>query len=499
MTNTLIIMTKHVLVILFLIAYISMSSQETEKISLDQIINLAEKQSLDAFKAKNMYLANYWEYRSFKATQLPSLDLNLQPIEFRRMMTKRYDFDQNIDIFREQKTMESYANLALSQYIPYTGGTVYIDSDLSRLVNYTEDEVTTFSATLVRIGLNQPIFGFNEQKWAKKLSPLKFEKAKQEYIQSMQETKLKALDLFFNLLLVKIQKEIAESNVATADTLYKVGKRKFAILSTQREELLDLELSKFNAEIEVVKANQNLEKAKFSLNSFLGLENTTNKTPITPSIINDLYINQQQAIEIALKSNPDIIGIKQNQIEADRNLDKAIKENRFSASLMASFGLNQNAEVLPEAYINPLDQQVLVFGIKIPILDWGNRKGKKQMAQSNREVTYIESKQQLSDFKQNISLKILDFNLQAKIVQSAAKANDLANESYQLTKKRFLLGEADVLKVTNSMQARQSAQEKYIISIYTFWKYYYEIQQLTLYDFKENKNISIEFEKLIEK
>ena len=96
------------------------------------------------------------------------------------------------------------------------------------------------------------------------------------------------------------------------------------------------------------------------------------------------------------------------------------------------------------------------------------------------------------------SLKILDFNLQAKLVQSAARANSIANESYQLTKKRFLLGKADVLKVTSSMKARQTAKEKYIISIYTFWKYYYEIQQLTLFDFLENKNLSIEFDKLID-
>jgi len=486
---------KYSLAIILLLSHFISFSQDTTKISLNEVIKLAEEQSLDAFKAKNMYLASHWEYRSFLSKRLPSLDLNLRPLEYRRMMTKRYDFEEDIDIFREQKTMDSYANLALTQYIPYTGGKVYIDTDLSRLVNYGDDEITTFSATLVRIGLDQPIFGFNEQKWEKKLSPLKFEKAKKEYIQSIQTTKLEAVNLFFNLLLAKIQKEIAENNVATADTLYKVGKRKFAILSTQKEELLDLELSKFNAEIEVIKANQKLEKASFSLKSFLSLDNNEIIIPAIPGIIKNMQVSQTEAIEIAMQNNPELITIEQKKIEADRNLDKAIKESRFNASLMASFGLNQNAELLPNAYQNPLDQQIVLLGIKIPILDWGNRKGKKQMAESNREVINIETKQQLLDFKQKISLKVLDYNLQSKLVQSATKANSIAKESYKLTKKRFLLGKADVLKVTNSMQARQTAKENYITSIYTFWKYYYEIQQLTLFNFKENKNITVDFEK----
>ncbi len=41
------------------------------------------------------------------------------------------------------------------------------------------------------------------------------------------------------------------------------------------------------------------------------------------------------------------------------------------------------------------------------------------------------------------------------------------------------------------MKARQTAHEKYISSIYTYWKYYYEIQKITLYDFNKNESITI--------
>ncbi|MCF6241888.1 MAG: TolC family protein, partial [Bacteroidales bacterium] len=181
-------MKQTIFILLILNILTKLPAQNAQTISLKEVLDIAQKQSLDAFKSKNMYLASYWDYRSFVAKQLPFVDLNLNPFDLRRTITKRYDFDQNVDVFREQKTLDSYANLSLNQNIPFTGGKIYIDSDLSRLLSYGETEITTFSATLIRFGLVQPLFAYNDLKWEKKLSPLKFDKEKQEYNRSLEET-----------------------------------------------------------------------------------------------------------------------------------------------------------------------------------------------------------------------------------------------------------------------------------------------------------------------
>ncbi|MDF1550701.1 MAG: TolC family protein, partial [Bacteroidales bacterium] len=473
-------------------------AQDTTSFSLSQVLDMASQNSLETFRAKNMYLASYWEHKSFLASQLPSLDLNLTPVEFRRMMTKRYDFEQNIDIFREQKTMENYARLSVTQSIPGLGGQVYVDTDLSRLVNYGDSDITTFSATWLRIGVSQPIFGFNQLKWEKRISPIKFDIAKKAYLQSQQQTKLKAVQLYFDLLLAGNRKEIAYSNYATSDTLFKIGSKKIEILAIDREELLDLELNKFNAEIEIVKAEQDEEKAMFNLNSFLGFDAQVIIKTNIPEISDNVEIKAEQAVELAKNNNPAILDLEQKKLEVDKLLDKAVKESRFNANLTASFGLNQYSDKLPQAYQNPLDQQVVVFGLQIPILDWGERKGKKQMARKNQEVTYIETKQTLSDFEQAVVLKVLDFNLQPRIVESSRKADKIADMSFNMTKIRFMLGKADILKMNNAMKARQSSREMYINSIFTYWKYYYELQGLTLYNLKTGKDLAEDFEKLIE-
>lgn len=488
---------KQTITILLLLIFVKVTGQEVKELTLYQVIEIANQSSLDAFRAKNMYLVNYWERKSFLSSQLPSVNLDLTPVEFRRTMTKRYDFENDIDIYREQKTMDNYARLSLSQNIPVIGGQIYVDTDLSRLINYVDPQITTYSATWLRVGINQPLFGFNELKWEKRISPLKFEKAKKEYLLIKQETTIKAVKLYFELLLANVRKEIALSNYATSDTLYQLGTKKKDILAINREELLNLELNKFNAEIEITKAKQDEEKAKFNLNSFLGYDRSIEIKTNLPPILKDTEILPEEAISIAKKNNPTILEQEQKKVEADKNLDKAIKESRFNANLTASLGFNQNAEELPNAYKDPLDQQIVIVGLQIPILDWGERKGKKQMARKNKEVVEIEAKQALSNFEQTVFLKVMDFNLQPKLVESAAKANDIAKLSFELTKKKFMLGKADVLRMNEATKASQSAMEKYLNSIYTYWQYYYELQKLTLYNLKDKTDLAVDFVKLV--
>ena len=63
-------------------------AQETS-IELDLLttVQLANDSSLSAFRAKNSYMASYWEYRSFKADRLPSLSLYLTPVSYNRDYT----------------------------------------------------------------------------------------------------------------------------------------------------------------------------------------------------------------------------------------------------------------------------------------------------------------------------------------------------------------------------------------------------------------------------
>ncbi|HBF96181.1 MAG TPA: hypothetical protein DDW66_07830, partial [Porphyromonadaceae bacterium] len=92
---------------------VTVSAQQSEiTLDLQRTVALANDSSLSAFRAKNMYMASRWEYLTFKAARLPSLTLYATPLRYNRDFTRRYDSEQNIDVYRRQQSLYSYGNLA---------------------------------------------------------------------------------------------------------------------------------------------------------------------------------------------------------------------------------------------------------------------------------------------------------------------------------------------------------------------------------------------------
>jgi len=470
---------------------------EKEEITLEEIMQLARKKSLDVFKAKHLYGVNYWAYRSFKSSLLPKVDFNFDPFTYNRSFVKRYDSENNIDTYRAQQNLNTFANISVNQKIKATGATVYLNSDFNRLINYGDTKIENYSATPIRIGLIQPLMAFNTFKWKDKTAPLKFNKAKQDFIYELQTINLKSVSLFFNWALVNKKVDIANEGKKSAQKLFKIGKKRYALGAIEKDDLLNLELDVYNANTNLTKTQKELEKATLDLKLFLRDDSFQNTKPILPELISNLKIDTEKAAKLANANNPEVLSLKLKKIEALRDLDKAIKDNRFDLSLKASYGLNQQANTLQDAYGNFLDQQMVSVQFSIPLLDWGERKGNIKTAKSKAEVQDIEIQQQGDKFKQEISLKVIDFNLQEQLVIGAQSASEISRKSYQLTEKRFLSGRVDLLKLTSARKAWQGASENYIKSLSNYWRFYYEIQKLTLFDFIKGKSISQDFEKLM--
>ncbi|GHV14462.1 hypothetical protein FACS1894169_03390 [Bacteroidia bacterium] len=91
------------IILIFSIISIQVKTQTKITLNLDKCIELATSNSLEAFKAQNLYLSSYWEYRSFKAGRLPSVNLQVTPIQYNSNFIKRYDYNENIEVYRQWK------------------------------------------------------------------------------------------------------------------------------------------------------------------------------------------------------------------------------------------------------------------------------------------------------------------------------------------------------------------------------------------------------------
>jgi hypothetical protein len=290
--------------------------------TLDDVVELAHKQSLYSFRSKNMYLARYWEFRSYKADRLPILSLEATPVDYDRSVVSRFNTDQG-EYFDQRSYFTSDASLSVRQNVPFTGGVFDVTSSLSRSQNLDDNEDIQYASVPVSVGFSQPLNGYNRFRWESRIEPLKFEKAKRDYLQSLEGLAIQSTDYFFGQVTAEINLKIAETNYSNADTLYNIGKGRFEIGTVTQDELLDLELSLLNASMEVTRAKVDLRQSRAELRSFLGLEDNVVINCEVPDEIPELKINPEKAMALAIENNPDILDFQQRMLEAEQSIARA--------------------------------------------------------------------------------------------------------------------------------------------------------------------------------
>ena len=485
---------KWMMSVLFTLLFFPSSAQQTVKLNLKETIELANDSSLSAFRYQNMYLSGYWEYRTYKANRLPSLTLNLAPAQYYRYITQRYDSNTDMDVYREQQMFSAGAGFAIQQNFDLTGGTFYIESDLEYMRNFGENKYTQYSSVPFRVGYSQSLLGYNPFRWDRKIEPLKFEKVKKEFIYNTELVSEEAVTYFFNLAMAQADYKLAKDNVESTDTLYGIGLQRHKIAAISRADLLTLQLDKVNAQNKLENAKISLKRAMSALVTFLNMDKNTQIELDLPGRPKSMEVSIDDALLMAKDNNPQFLAQRQNVLVAERNVEKTKIESRFNASLNASIGFNQVAERFKEAYRKPLEQDLVSISVSIPLVDWGVRKGKYNMAKNNLNVVKITARQEDQSLEEEVTMTVSDFNIQQRLIQSAEEALDLAVMAYEQTRQRFIIGKADVNSLTLSLNRQQEAQKNYISALQNYWLNYYKIRKLTLFDFERGLSLSDEFD-----
>jgi outer membrane protein TolC len=95
-------------------------------------------------------------------------------------------------------------------------------------------------------------------------------------------------------------------------------------------------------------------------------------------------------------------------------------------------------------------------------------------------------------------LQVLQFNLQDDQVRIAAKADTIAQNRYNVTKQRFLIGNVDVTDLNIALTDKDAATRNYLTTLYNYWNYYFNIRKLTLYDFEVQVPLNEDFDDLVQ-
>jgi len=471
-----------------LIAITLAMNTHAQQVTLKETIKIAQENSLDAKLAHFSFLASYWTYRSFKAELLPSVNLSGGLMNYNRSLVEARNYDDGRLSYVSNNTLSNSLTLSVDQQIAATGGTISLMSYLHRLDQFTYNE-KTFNTQPLRVSYSQPLRAFNSLKWQKKTAPLEYEIAQKRYSASMQDIAIRVTSLFFNVLSAQSNYQQSKATLADRETLYAMAQKRLELGTTTKSEVLQMELSVLNARVSEGNNRITLDDAKYNLFSYLRVTDYEQAELIPPYNVPDLVINMDEVLQKAITNSSHTREQRLEMLNAEKSLAQAKANKGIQLTLSGEVGFMQTANDFAGAYKNLRDNEVIGLTLRLPIFDWGVSKGRVHMAQAQLEVVRTQQEQTHQDYIQELRKKVMQFNAQPTQCRNALRAQEIAEERYEIMRRRYEAGTVSVTDLNTALQEMTSAKAQYISQLNTFWNDYYSLQKSTLYDWTMNRDI----------
>ncbi|PEN13170.1 hypothetical protein CRI94_11020 [Longibacter salinarum] len=454
----------------------------SDSLSLQAAIARAQSESPAAASARLAYRSDEAQFNATQAAYLPSLALTGSAPGLERSITDVVQDDGSVRYVEQSRTF-SRANLSLEQVLPWTGTEINVRSGLSRVnqfgdrANFQQWQTSPFS-----IGLEQPLFQYNSDRWGRRLAPLQLEVANKTLNEDLARVAVTTADRYFALYIAQINAEIADFNVAVNDTIYTLSQGRFDIGRIAENELLQTELELLNAKTARQEAQIELEQARQALQRTLGREARSLAHARPPEKLPPVEISPDVAVERARSRRPDFAELERGMVLAQSDVAEAKGRTGFSATLIARYGLNQSAPSLDDAYRNPLDQQQFGISFRMPLYRWGRGSEGVEAAEAELERTRIDNERKREELEDEVYFQVLRVKQLRDQVQTAERAATVARRRFEVSRNRYTVGKISITDLFNAQREKDQARRAYAQTLRNFWVEYYTLRRLTLSD-----------------
>lgn len=491
-------MKKIYLLLISVLSFLSVGAQgKYDAMTLEKAIRIAHERSPQMQMAQLSYMSQYWSYRSYKAELLPSLNMSTSLGQYNRSLVEVRDPVSGEISYVANNTLSNDLSLSIDQNIALTGGKVSVNTSLARLDQFDYGN-KTYNTNPMTLNYTQPLRAFNTLKWQRRTAPLEYENSKRRYLETVENITIQTTSYFFSVLSAQDAYNKAVANYNDNKKLYEIAKKRFELGTITKSELMQLELAMLNYDLSINNSKVSMDMSIFAFTSYLGIAENFTIELLPPSVAPEVSLDYDMVLDRAYQNSTHKISQELKQVNAMKSVAQARANRGLQADFRANLGFSQSADKFKGAYTSLKDREVVGVTLRMPIYDWGMSRGRVKMAQAEERLAMTEIEQEEIKFVQDIKIKVIKFNNQAKQCEISMKAREIADERYEITKKRFQNGSVTVTDLNTAQKEKDDAQMQYITQISTFWNAYFEIQKLSLYDYINKKDISTEFDKLIE-
>ncbi len=482
-------------ILLFIGSVHYINGQGAYRLNLEEVVALAQSDAPDALLASTRWKRNYWTYQSFLADFKPNILLNATTLPLFNRSIEPVTQPNGEEIYVERAYMDNGLNISLRQDVALTGGSVYFGSGLSRLDLFAtegNEASRSYLSNPINFGFEQPLFQFNAMKWRKKIEPMVYKESEKIYSEQMEAVASQAAAYFFNLLISQLDAQAAEQDKANADTLLVLSRGRYEVGKIAETDLLQVEINAMQAETRLAEAQLDMQTNAEQLRDFLDLQGDISFELVPPYILPDVMIDEEKALAYAMQNRSNIVSFDRRLMEANMEVERAKGESGVTARLNGSFGLTQTGPELQQVYRDLIDQEVVTFGISVPIADWGKSKARREVALANLELEQRQVDQEKENFRRTVVLRAQQFDLVQRNAEIAERYMESARKRYEISYQRYLIGKISVTDLNLALADQESARRGYLQAVREYWMALYEIRGLTLYDFIGDKSLMLQ-------
>ena len=470
-------------------------AQGAYRLTLEEVVALAQSDAPDALLASTRWKRNYWTYQSYLADFKPAVLLNANTLPLFNRSIEPVTQPNGEELYVERAYMENNLNVSLRQDVALTGGTLYFGSGLRRLDQFAtegNEAYRSFVSTPINFAFDQPLFQFNAMKWRRQIEPMVYRESEKIYAEQMEAVANQAAAYFFNLLISQLDAEAAEQDKANADTLLVLSRGRYEVGKIAETDLLQVEINAMQAETRLAAAQLEMQTNAEQLRDFLDLQGQITFELIPPYTLPTIMIDEEKALAYAMQNRSNVVSFERRLMEANMEVQRAKGESGITASLQGSFGLTQTGAELDQVYTDLIDQEVVTFGISVPIADWGKSKARREVALSNLDLEQRQVDQEKENFRRTVVLRAQQFDLVQRNAEIAERYLEAARKRYEISYQRYLIGKISVTDLNLALADQESARRGYLQSVRDFWMALYEIRGMTLYDFVTDKSLVLQ-------
>lgn len=459
-------MIRNLFFIFCLLLQVSLSAQ----LKLTETIELAKKNSYYVQLSQNKLKQAVFTFAAFKTATKPTVSFYGNVPVYNK---DNYAVIQPDGSIKFLSRSQNYSNVGIgfSQPIPFTGGTVAVNTDLYRFDDFV-GKTKQYNGTPVFVRLTQPLFKYNSYTWNKRIEPLKLQEANQTTKVAILQMEYDVCRLYFDIIEAQVNEQLATSNFQHAEINLSIEKRRVQLGASTEDKVLQLEIQEINNQQQQITAQLSIYQTFLALQTYINSTDTIIKQLKLPEQLPLLNIDKAKVIALAKQNLPHYVELQRKKLEAQSKIAEAKTQGR-QIDLVASYGLNNAATDLPAIYRNPQDQQRFSIGFSVPIADWGRRKNNIAMAKLQEEQIDINNKQDETKLIIEITNLINELPVLQRNVQQSLLLDTLSQKRFAITNRLFQSGKANLLELQSAQTEKDNSKRNYIAAVRKFWESYY--------------------------